>query len=402
MHYFIEKIYINRYLDWLLAFLIVSSSEIGINSLFIYIAALFFIFINKTYIDKSSLKCIIPLAAVVFIGFINISGINYYVFKDIFYFTKPIIIFITGSIFCSKYKDILKINKNFIYFSLFIVLIAFYRYVFLVGFKFSEIIENKNIKYHGNLIMVYSLIFILFLNFKFSILTKVFMLFSLLFFPFISLSRTIVLNLLIFIFLILIIEKISLKKIVSVLILVFFIFYGLIYLNKYEGIKYIINEIIPNQNYYSIASNYTNWRGYETYIGYDKYRSYKSLEKYLMGGGLGTIVDVNFIWFEGEGFVLDYIPIFHNGYIYLLLKTGIIGLFCYIAFFIYIAYKGLRILKKEIRFEQQFFLGLIITSIFNTFVISGLYNKTACDGTILLMGLYFRYINNKLKLWQNN
>ena len=52
----------------------------------------------------------------------------------------------------------------------------------------------------------------------------------------------------------------------------------------------------------------------------------------IIGKGFGYLLDIGFIQILAD-IKIRYIPFLHNGYVYILLKTGFIGLFSYLLFF---------------------------------------------------------------------
>jgi O-antigen ligase len=74
-----------------------------------------------------------------------------------------------------------------------------------------------------------------------------------------------------------------------------------------------------------------SWRGYETFLTKQQFLSGNSFQKFF-GQGFGAITDLGLSINLG-GDEHQYISVFHNGYAYILLKTGILGLFSYLLFY---------------------------------------------------------------------
>lgn len=116
-----------------------------------------------------------------------------------------------------------------------------------------------------------------------------------------------------------------------------------------------------------------NWRGFEAYQGIITYFNGSTLQ-ILFGQGFGALVDLGFYIKLGGDIEYRFIPVFHNGYVYLLLKTGLVGLFLFIYFFV----KLLISSKINIRFKQNDFIlidrllfGLIFSSLIVMYVVGG-------------------------------
>ena len=89
-------------------------------------------------------------------------------------------------------------------------------------------------------------------------------------------------------------------------------------------------EIKPSE-YSSNDDINLNWRGYEAYRGLVTFASGNALQK-TFGQGFGSKIDLGIVMVLGDA-EYDEIPNLHNGYISLLVKTGISGVVLYLAFF---------------------------------------------------------------------
>jgi O-antigen ligase len=132
-----------------------------------------------------------------------------------------------------------------------------------------------------------------------------------------------------------------------------------------------------------------NWRGYESYMALKHYKD-GDVGNYLFGYGFGELVDVGlFIKLGGED--LRLVPYFHNGYLYLLIKTGAFGLLLYL-FFIYSLF--MRFGKEKNYWPEThpahmcaaMAQGILVGSLFMTYIITGLFNKSDGLALSLLLG----------------
>jgi hypothetical protein len=143
-----------------------------------------------------------------------------------------------------------------------------------------------------------------------------------------------------------------------------------------------INEITLN-NFYSDKDINLNYRGYEAYRAWLTY-SQGSFPELIFGQGLGVLVSLNTEVFL-DGKFWSAVPIIHNGFFYILLKTGALGLLSYLFFFFFFAMMGFR--KFSSRSKEQQFIGATVIacglSLFMTnFVICGMFNL---ESSILLI-----------------
>lgn len=132
-----------------------------------------------------------------------------------------------------------------------------------------------------------------------------------------------------------------------------------------------------------------NWRGYESYMALKHYEE-GDLTTYLFGYGFGELVDVGlFIKLGDED--LRFVPYFHNGYLYLLIKTGAFGVLLYLFFFISLF---LRFREEKNRWPQTHPIylytamaqGILVGSLCMTYIITGLFNKGDGLALSLLLG----------------
>ncbi|HHX8208276.1 TPA: O-antigen ligase family protein [Enterobacter hormaechei] len=141
----------------------------------------------------------------------------------------------------------------------------------------------------------------------------------------------------------------------------------------YDKMLYSVNEVTVTKmdDKYQITQN---WRGYEAYMGLSKYLE-GNVFQLLFGQGFSSLVKTpNWVFQDND--YLDYIPVFHNGYITILLKTGMIGLF---VFFMLV----INLSKTKARITQFGFylsvskVGLSLYILITTFVVHGLYYTEA-------------------------
>ena len=140
-----------------------------------------------------------------------------------------------------------------------------------------------------------------------------------------------------------------------------------------------------------------NWRGYESYRALQTYASGSSAD-YLFGKGLGTSIDLGITMTLADE-VFDRIPILHNGYLYLLVKTGAIGLISYLLYLLVTFIIGMQLFRlpeAEARFCGFLLVVLTIIMLETTLVIAGMFNKSWVYTATLLIGVLLGYSESKL------
>jgi len=126
-----------------------------------------------------------------------------------------------------------------------------------------------------------------------------------------------------------------------------------------------------------------SWRGYEAFLGLQKYLD-GNLWQMIFGGGFSTLVNVPG-WVFSDDFMTN-IPFFHNGYVTILLKSGVFGL----GLFLYFLF---RISKHKLCFddrEANLRLFLVFALAVSTLLTHGIYYKRAPFIMLFLVGILFK------------
>lgn len=365
-----------------------------------------FIATGKAKFSVSYLKLIFPLLLLflyplivsLFYGY-NISNI----IKDISYFLNPIVCISLGYVFYKTINDYQLFLKTVIYSGL---LSAVLHIIIVLGFTDFLSGNVSKIRHYtkDNMLEIVALVMLFFSRKSLSVplfssrKLKIFLLilFSSILFYF---SRTMVVALLIFSLSqkgYTIITRRSLK-VIGVLIVSVFLFYTYLFSIKIdrnakglEGFLYKV-KIAPEEifitkvNKENHAKLWDHWRGYEAGRALALLNENKT--GYLWGMGYGSLVNLKFnapLGDQKQG--MKYISELHNGYVFVLYKTGFIGLFLYL-FFLINLYK---INFKNRTFVTSFISGIGIFYLFSSIIITGLFNKR--DIIVLVLGalLYFK------------
>jgi O-antigen ligase len=123
---------------------------------------------------------------------------------------------------------------------------------------------------------------------------------------------------------------------------------------------------------------------------------------FLNGYGFGSLVDLKFVApLNDKG--MRYIPILHNGYFYILFKTGLLGLFVYFGFLILLylqAYK--KVLDTDLMAIRYFISAIGLYFVFTSLIITGIYNFEETYTFILGGFLFLLFKNTNNQLINNN
>lgn len=364
-------------------------------------------FLTSNKSNKVGLKIMKPLLFIILIGLVG-GFIQFFYSANIYFFLRDILYFIQAPIFILigmhlnksklEYKQLLKV----------IVLMQLFWSIYGLG----EIIMNPSLLFQLDLKTTYELglkfsnnvlaFAILYYCKKnnlnlFSNFFENFLLFFFLFGIIISLSRTsYVLTLIIL--LIPLFNKVRIVYKVywgMVVLVLFIIFGGLLFKNNtaaderftfVEKMSHSVQEIVV-KDYETKLDIYNNWRGYEAFLGLSKY--YRgNLFEIFFGQGFGAAVYTP-AWVFDEESSFDVLPIFHNGFITILLKTGIIGLFIFFIFLsilLNFGYKKMNGFKDK----EQYLAGLLLQVfvfiiLFRSLVVHGIFSATTVPVSLLLL-----------------
>jgi len=370
---------------------------------------LFLITIKKAY-SKTIFKITIPFLVII-IAAIVISFLHNYSFylkiRDIVYLSKPILgLFIGYNLFKNDkenpYETIVKCGVWLASFHLFLVLFALF---FKGAFTVREIRDYAG---YFNDYEVYVLIILIFYK-KFELQftkSKIRLYIAILAISsFFYLART---NFIQFLILYIVLKgwfKLNLKTLkamFSILLLSGISYFAIYQYNPKrngDGIDEFLYKVklIPIEAF-STKINRNDWKNFN-----DNYRSYENIttidqlshnKTLFFGEGIGSQVDLKQKVYLGDK-EMRYISILHNGYMTVLLKTGIFGLvfllFSIFQFSIFKIYKSsLEKNTNEIFFATALFL------IISNWVFLGLYNLL--DTKVILLGFLIAYKNQQAKL----
>lgn len=382
-------------------------------NLFIQITALLYYFLNeKSSISVNALKFIIPLLLILLSGFIGslfykCTLIN--VLKDIFHFTKPLIGISIGYFFFKKINDLQYFVKSVIIVALFSAIIHFFKLTFISELStITGIRENSR----DNFLELFSLFFLGFYS-KFSkvplftseriknIIFFIIVLSCILYF-----SRTMVIvGILILLTYcgLTTLTKTTVKIYIGILFFTFGFYFMLFNIkinrngqgieNFFYKIKIAPSELfetnIDRENHKDL---WDHWRGYESKRAFALMEGHQT--SYIFGMGYGSLVNLKFkapLSDDGKG--LKYISDLHNGYPYILYKTGIIGLMLYL-FFLFRLYR--------IIYEKKDFCNVTISAIgiyflVTTITITGIFNVK--DTIVFILGAMIFFKTNKKIIW---
>ena len=144
-------------------------------------------------------------------------------------------------------------------------------------------------------------------------------------------------------------------------------------------------------DYKTASERNNNYRGYEAFRALDQFNNYPTRYK-IFGGGFGEKIDMVISPLGPR-----YIPIIHNGYPYILIKNGFLGMACFILFgygLICRMHKMSNYGSNDLRMLCFMAIGGIVVSFIVNASVWGLFND-AYNILLMLGGMYLYYLNNK-------
>jgi hypothetical protein len=347
---------------------------------------------GKGIVSKQLLKTLLPIFIIFIVGFFGFFWNDYLIvdfIKDFSHFIKPLIAIIVG------YLTFKSINDASSFLKTIIVVAVITAIIHLIGvFGFSNLIKGsiQEAREFGldNFIEIYAL-YMLILSSKYdiylferSIYKKIIIIIlavSIVFY----FSRTMLGMIIILGFSFYGFAKLTSKsiKVIGSLLLILFLFYGYLGTIKLErnskGIEALMYKIkiAPGEIFNSKIDRendrelWDHWRAYEAKRAFALMNENPS--SYVIGNGYGSLVNLKFKAPLGEN-GMKFISVLHNGYVFILYKTGLIGILFYLFFLINLYLRVYSVNQNK----QVMFFKILISTIgvyffLTSIIITGIY-----------------------------
>ena len=359
--------------------------------------------------SRFSFNLISILLVILFIGILSSFFYQNQLFnktKDLLYFSKPIIGTTLGYFLVKKINDQSFFLKTIIYISLIFAVFHITNVLINTNFSTDSINNIRNTNGLANPLELMALIIII-SSYRYGFLQvvkkrKKIILYILLLSLLLYFSRTMAVAFIIMIVAVNGYAKLTTKGlkyglIIFSLIGLFYFYLFSIDLKRDEpGIESFFYKMkIAPSEIFSPAKNidtknhknlWDHWRAYEAKMSYQQMKL-KPIS-FLNGFGFGSLIDLKFVAPLNEK-GMRYIPILHNGYSFVLFKTGIIGLIFYLSFLLLLYFQSY---KKNISNHEQvirnFISAIGLYFIFTSLIITGIYNLEEIY-TFILGGFLF-------------
>ncbi|WP_299012653.1 O-antigen ligase family protein [uncultured Polaribacter sp.] len=361
-------------------------------------------------VSQKIVEIIVYLSVILIIALIA-STFNFFTFydwlKDFAYLSKPILAILAGFLLAKKINNFKRILKIIVAVSLLFAVIHLFKIIFFVDFSSATVSDIRRIGGLSNEIEILA-IAVLLISFKIKEINiiknpfykKIIIVVLLTSFCF-YFSRTMLVTLFLLLLAAFGYLKITSKGLkYGALVLTFFaLFYAYLFnadikrgQSGFESFLYKMKNApaevfspaksIDKKNHKNL---WDRWRAYEANMALSQMSTY---DEYLIGKGLGSLVDLEFAAPLGEKNI-RYIPILHNGYVNILFKSGVFGLVFYLLLLFSLSlfsYKKNKNSKNTV--ANNLIGGLAIHYVFTTLIVTGIYNNTEPYAFILGVLLY--------------
>lgn len=387
-------------------FILVLLSQIYIPSfklnIFFQLFVLAFYFsLEKKNIAISLLKSIFPLILIFLLGFLGLlifSNPISYALKDVFHFIKPIQGILIGYFIFKSIDNKEIFIKTIIQAGFISAIIHFLILLLFVKISSGSINEIREYT-RDNFLELFAIFFLIYnnnYNKKLIFNSKnierivfiILLISSILYF-----SRTMMVGALVIFLSIKGYTKINKKsiRVIGIVLISLISLYGYLYSVKIErgkpGLEAFLYKVkiapeelfktkIDRENHKDL---WDHWRGYEAKRAIALMK--KNPSSIFLGTGFGSLVNLKFhapLTSDDKG--LKYISELHNGYPYVLYKTGMFGLVLYLFFLIKLYMK----IYIKYSFEIVFISAIGIFNLFSTLTITGIYNTS--DIIVFILG----------------
>ena len=362
--------------------------------------------ISNGYVDKYQINLVSLLFLIVLVGLFSTifgSNKNIDILKDVLHYVKPLLMLLAGYLAARKIGDKHFVIKTILFVALVSAIKHIITFIFLVDFSDFDINKLRYNAGLGTFIELLALI-ILVASKKYRIFdvykkkgVKRILLFIFIGSFILYFSRTMLLGLVVILITVFGYTKLNIKgvKYVSGVLIVIALSYTVLFNIKLnpdkpglESFFYKIRnaplEMFSSPEGYDPQNHkriFDRWRAYEAKMALQQMNENRL--NYLFGKGFGSLIDLKFVApLNDEG--MRFIPIIHNGYIYVLFKTGIIGLFIYMIFLVSLYFQSY---KESFSIDELALRNLIsgfgVYYLVTSFVITGIYNLEEPSSFIL-------------------
>lgn len=391
-----------KYMDsffFILVLVLTSFVPLETFTIIMFVSTIYFAS-GKINISKDVLKYIIVPFSLLFIT--GAIGIFKYdsrdILRDMLYFTNPILQIAFGLSYAQKYNDFKFVLKNFVITGAIVSTIHIIQFLITPDvFNMSYLVIRETVG-RGHFISLLALVFVLKmpkygiydLTFKNKPLIYLFVMITCASSLVLSFSRS---SWIVTILLFLILSKWNKKLTIAVSPILVVIVVGILMnLNIFSGVD-SDSFIFKFQKSYSeiVGSNFETdkdineyWRGYEAHRAIELYKN-GDWGEYIFGKGFGVLVPLDYA-VKLDNKLFTEIPHLHNGYMYVLVKTGALGVVLYLMFSFFIIKHGYNLHRNGLSLKGKILTAIGLVNIVTTTTTTGVFNKNQMVIFVVMIG----------------
>lgn len=188
-------------------------------------------------------------------------------------------------------------------------------------------------------------------------------------------------------------KKRLLKRLVIILLIIVSVIWLLSYFRQFtlvdsvfEKFSNTLTEISSSDSFTSVANIQKNWRGFEVYSAKQQWLTSGTFNQ-IFGGGFGKLINVGYLSILVDPTSNGYIPVLHNGYYTLIIKSGFIGVLLYGLFYFWGILFGLRKNSRN-NLSALYFSGCMLFMAIQTIFLNGLFKDSINLALIYLIGYW--------------
>ncbi len=347
---------------------------------------------RKLMISKYGKWIVLLVISIIVSFYTSLSAEYNLIIQSLFYLLTPYLMIVLGIQMGVVFKKESDILKYIVYHGTVGAMLFLIVGIFTAGSAlFNDIYQLRHIILWGSITNVIAIIILLFHNKLDQVIVqkaswrKVFIVINILALA-LTASRTY--YLIFFIFLLLVLFRYRKTAFLSISVILCLV---MVFILSIETDNLFILKI---QNAVSEISNTREFSGYDDVGAY--YRAYETQQamktynsgteaELIFGHGLDKLVDLN-IYVDLAGTERRFIPVLHNGYAYLLIRTGILGVILFGLFFLRAFF--IKIINSNTSLYYLIYLGTLISLIISNYVIGSFFSSEMFFGWVIV-GLYF-------------